>query len=355
MKNSIKNTNKIEFLIYGIVWLFILLMPFISNNNTDQINWNHFYHQWISLFFLSIIYFSNNYFLVPRHLFQKKYINYFLLALAFVLVIVGIETYIQTIIHDILRRPPPLDLMGNRNLPPPVKPLPVEFFEEFIIGILIVAASTAVKVIFKWLSEEKLRKDLEKEQLKTNLALLRHQISPHFFMNTLNNIHALVDIDTEDAKDAIVRLSTLMRYLLYDSSNSHIKLKKEIDFIQSFVSLMQIRYSDKVDIRINIPNEIPNIEVPPMLFISFLENAFKHGVSYQANSYIYFTLTIEQKQLNCIIKNSKHSIFEVQTDGYSGIGLDNIKKSLQLLYNEKYNLQIKDTKTEFEVNLTIPL
>jgi len=229
------------------------------------------------------------------------------------------------------------------------------FADNLIICILIVGAGTTIKLMSKWLNEEQLRKDVEKEQLKTNLALLRHQVSPHFLMNTLNNIHALVEIDSGKAQDAIERLSILMRYLLYDSAQSTIELKKEIDFINSFVSLMQLRHSDEVEVKIRIPDQIPEIKIPPMLFISLLENAFKHGVSYPLKSYIYLEMQIHGNSLVCNIKNRKQKTVANQFDEYSGIGLANIKKSLNLLYEQDYKLEISDKEHEFEVNLTIPL
>jgi LytS/YehU family sensor histidine kinase len=235
------------------------------------------------------------------------------------------------------------------------KPPIMAFADNLIICILLVGAGTTVKLMSKWLHEESLRKDAEKEQLKTSLALLRHQVSPHFFMNTLNNIHALVEIDSGKAQDAIERLSILMRYLLYDSAQSTIELKEEIEFINSFVSLMQLRHSDEVEIKILIPNQIPDIKIPPMLFISLLENAFKHGVSYPLKSYIYLEMQIHESSLVCTIKNSKHKTVANQFDEYSGIGLENIKKSLNLLYEQDYKLDISDQANEFEVNLTIPV
>ena len=235
------------------------------------------------------------------------------------------------------------------------KPPVMAFADNLIICILLVGSGTTIKLMTKWLNEEKLRKDAEKEQLKTNLALLRHQVSPHFFMNTLNNIHSLIEMDSEKAQDAVERLSTLMRYLLYDSAQNAIELKKEIEFINSFVSLMQLRHSDEVEVTVLIPDQIPDIKIPPMLFISLLENAFKHGVSYPMKSYIYFKLQVHENTLDCIIKNSKHKTVVNQYDEYAGIGLENIKKSLNLLFEKDYKLDISDKEKEFEVNLTIPI
>ena len=174
-------------------------------------------------------------------------------------------------------------------------------------------------------------------------------------MNTLNNIHSLIEMDSENAQDAVERLSTLMRYLLYDSAQNTIELKKEIEFIHSFVSLMQLRHSDEVEVTLLIPDQIPDIKIPPMLFISLLENAFKHGVSYPMKSYIYLEIQIHENTLGCVIKNSKHKTPANKFDEYPGIGLENIKKSLNLLYEQDYRLDISDKENEFEVNLTIPV
>jgi LytS/YehU family sensor histidine kinase len=241
------------------------------------------------------------------------------------------------------------------NPPSDLQSLLGGILNNLITALLIIGSSTAIELEFKWRSEQKLRKDAEKEQLKTNLALLRHQVSPHFFMNTLNNIHTLVEMDSEKAQDAIERLSTLMRYLLYDSAQNTIELKKEIEFIHSFISLMQLRHSDELEIKILIPDLVPDIKIPPMLFISLLENAFKHGVSYPVKSYVYLEMQIHKNTLSCNIKNSKHKTATNQYDEYSGIGLENIKKSLKLLYEQDFSLNISDKEHEFEVNLIIPV
>jgi LytS/YehU family sensor histidine kinase len=146
-----------------------------------------------------------------------------------------------------------------------------------------------------------------------------------------------------------------MRYLLYDSSQNTIELKKEIEFIKSFVSLMQLRHSDEVQVTVIVPAQIPDTKIPPMLFISLLENAFKHGVCYPLRSYIYFELQVNETSLNCIIKNSKHKATPKYQGEYSGIGLGNMKESLKLLYENDFQLNILDKENEFEVDLKIPI
>jgi hypothetical protein len=350
-------TKKRLLILYCLIWAIVFSAPYLRNlQETDAFSWNRMMGDWNHLLLYFIVFLVNIYFLVPKFLFSNKRPQYGL-AVAFCILLV---TVIDILLH-LGPRPPGGPGMGMH--PGDFQPgslfmpgsLPGIFFNNIIIGILIIGTGTAFELEYKWLSEEKLRKDIEKEQLKTNLALLRHQVSPHFFMNTLNNIHSLIEIDSEKAQDAVARLSTLMRYLLYDSAQNKIELKKEIEFINSFISLMQLRHSDEVKVTTVIPGQVPDVRIPPMLFISLLENAFKHGVSYPLKSYIYFELRISENSLNCIIRNSKHKITTDHQGDFSGIGLDNIKESLKLLYEDNFQLNILDKESEFEVDLTIPL
>jgi len=357
MKGLSLSSRKIEFLLYFLVWAFVFSVPYFSERSSGQINWNEVTKNWMHVFGYLVIFLANVYILVPRLLLKKRYRYYFVSVSVLVILVIAINLIVPT-----GKSPLPGSPSGDSNgMMPPApdvhmqKPPIMAFADNLIICILLVGAGTTIKLMSKWLSEEKLRKDAEKEQLKTSLALLRHQVSPHFFMNTLNNIHSLIEMDAAKAQDAVERLSTLMRYLLYDSAQSTIELKKEIEFIHSFVSLMRLRHSDEVEVTVLIPDQIPDIKIPPMLFISLLENAFKHGVNYPMKSYIYLEIQIDENTLDCIIKNSKHKTVTNQGDEYSGIGLENIRKSLNLLYEQDYRLDISDKENEFEVNLTIPV
>jgi energy-coupling factor transporter transmembrane protein EcfT len=357
MKGLSLSSRKIEFLLYFLVWAFVFSVPYFSERSSGHINWNEVTKNWMHVFGYLVIFLINVYVLVPKLLLKKRYLHYFVSVSVLVILVITVNLIVPS-----GKAPLPGSPSGDSNgMMPPVhearmqKPPIMAFADNLIICILLVGAGTTIKLMSKWLSEEKLRKDAEKEQLKINLALLRHQVSPHFFMNTLNNIHSLIEMDAAKAQDAVERLSTLMRYLLYDSAQNTIELKKEIEFIHSFVSLMRLRHSDEVEVTMLIPDRIPDIKIPPMLFISLLENAFKHGVSYPLKSYIYFELQIHENTIGCIIKNSKHRVVANQYDEYSGIGLENIKKSLNLLYEKDYTLDISDKENEFEVILTIPV
>jgi len=367
------NLKKLELIIYILIWFGIFSVPYFQNRQFDIVNWEKVTEEWIRMLSFLIIFVLNSFILVPKLLFQKKYLLYIIYLLITIVFVIFLSINLRLFLSstDILAMPPmnlgpgmpPMELGSKMQPPmgyrPPSVPVQKSIFmvytENFFIAALIVAAGTTLKLLSQWLVEEGRRKDIEKEQLKTELAFLRHQVSPHFFMNTLNNIHALIDINTDIAKDAVLRLSTLMRYLLYDMSKGYISLNKEIEFIESYISLMKLRFSEKVIISVDVPGKIPDIQIPPMLFISFLENAFKHGVSYQSDSFVIFKLEVKENLINCSIRNSKHIQKVKLNKKYSGIGLTNIRKSLELLYNKEYTLAINDNDNEFEVLLTIPI
>ena len=150
-----------------------------------------------------------------------------------------------------------------------------------VVLILMFAANLGIKSYFRSRDDRKRLAELEHENLEQQLEYLRYQINPHFFMNTLNNIHALVDIDPEKAKDTILELSKMMRFVLYEGNKQSVPLVRELDFIRHYITLMQLRYTDKVRIILDLPTETPDHTLPPLILISFVENAFKHGVSYQ--------------------------------------------------------------------------
>jgi hypothetical protein len=349
-------TRKAFLLLYAIIWVLVLISPYFRYMQDISPNgWNRMIGDWTNLFLLLLLFLINLFVLVPRLLFNDKRYQYFAIVGAMIFAV----AVISLIIHPVGPQQPPGRGVSPDDMQPgrPLELLPLlgTILNNLITALLIIGSSTAIELEYKWRSEQKLRKDAEKEHLKTNLALLRHQVSPHFLMNTLNNIHTLVEIDAGKAQDAIERLSTLMRYLLYDSAQNTIELKKEIEFINSFISLMQLRHSEEVKVTVVLPDRIPDMKIPPMLFISLLENAFKHGVSYPLKSRIHLELQVVEASLRCIIKNSKHKMPAKSRDEYSGIGLSNIKDSLKLLYGDDYQLNIFDGENEFEVILKIPL
>ena len=223
---------------------------------------------------------------------------------------------------------------------------------RILMGILIILANVGAKAYFQYRRKELRMEMLQKENLDQQLQYLRFQINPHFFMNTLNNIHALVDIDPEQAKSSILELSRMMRYILYEGDKPTIPLSKETEFLKHYIYLMRIRYSDSVKIDVDLPEETGNVEVPPLIFVSFVENAFKHGISYETDSFIKVSMALESDKLIFKCINSRHG---TNQDSHSGIGQSNVRKRLDLLYGQDYTLHIDNNPEIYDILLVIPV
>lgn len=225
---------------------------------------------------------------------------------------------------------------------------------NILLGFFMTGLNMGIKLLYRSLRDEQQMEELKRQNLQAEMDYLRYQINPHFFMNTLNNIHALIDIDTEYAKSAVIELSKMMRYVLYESGSETISLKKDIQFIENYIELMRIRYDSSIDIRFDYPDSIPNkVAIPPLLLIVFVENAFKHGVSYNHASFIQIRIGYRDDAVTAVISNSRH---EKSRSGTTGIGLENVKKRLALIYQDNYTLAIDDSDPAvYTVKLIIPI
>ena len=267
--------------------------------------------------------------------------------------------------------PPPKNEPGRKNEEPNAlraKPFGGPTTVAFNIMLLLLGLNVGTKYYFKSLDDRKRMKDLERDNLNQQLQYLKYQINPHFFMNTLNNIHALVDIDPEEAKHTIEVLSKLMRYVLYDADKPMAPLQKELDFLRHYIDLMRIRYTDKVRITVSLPASVPDIQVPSLLFATFVENAFKHGVSYQKDSFIEVSVRVDEmtRELDFCCNNSKKPEAEEkqekamqaaknkQNKHLGGVGLQNAVKRLKLIYGHDYELKIDANAEEHRLLLRLP-
>ena len=194
--------------------------------------------------------------------------------------------------------------------------------------------------------------ELEKQNLEHQLEYLRCQINPHFFMNTLNNIHYLIDVNPVQAQKAIRELAKMMRFVLYEENKQDVPLSHELEFIRHYITLMQLRYTDAVRIDTEIPDNVPELRIPPMILITFVENAFKHGISYRHDSFVCVTIMIHENKLHFLCRNSKANVSNGEK---TGLGLVNVRKRLDLLYGSKYNLFVTDNADIYSVKLIVPL
>lgn len=232
------------------------------------------------------------------------------------------------------------------------------FLPKLMMALLMIGSSLAVAVFFRARQDRLKFKELQAAQLQSELDYLKYQINPHFFMNTLNNIHALVDIDSELAKEAIISLSRLMRYVLYESNQSTVPLRKELSFIAQYIELMKIRTDDSVTLTYEEPeapcNSCLDAGIPPMLLISFIENAFKHGISHREPSFIDIKVKCEDDRFHFHCANSNFSRDTMKAQ-QGGVGLDNVRKRLEIIYPGRYTLNIVPTEKEFTVDLWLPI
>jgi two-component system LytT family sensor kinase len=221
----------------------------------------------------------------------------------------------------------------------------------FVLGI-----STCITVVQKWQSDAQARQSLEQQRVTSELSVLKAQINPHFFFNTLNNIYALTLLDGEQARTAIHRLSRMMRYVLYDTAGGLTLLSQEIAFVQDYITLMQLRLDERVTVTFERPEPVRDVPVAPMLLLPFLENAFKHGVAATQSSTIYVALRQPTPDvLELEVRNTLLARPSTDLAGSNGIGLVNTRRRLDLLYPDRFNLTVDDhtPANEFRVHLTL--
>jgi len=339
-----------------IVLAFIIAMPLLTvdqDNIRGRVWFNRYYFQ---LFFYCIAFYLNYLVLVP-HLFDKsKRKLYFLASALSILLILFIS---QSLVEWLMTN----NFLRNKEVPQLLNPKQLShsywrsthIFTYAISLVLIFGFGTGMRVIQQLRKKESLEKELEKTRVETELAFLKNQINPHFFFNTLNNIYALIVIDTEKAQKAVEKLSGLMRYLIYESDVSKVKLQKELDFTRNYIDLMKQRLSAKVKLDLDIQEYAPDIDIPPLIFISFIENAFKHGVSYRENSFIDISLKTREDEILFICRNSVPKKENAGEETLGGVGYANVKKRLDILYDKQYNLEHKIEDGTYEIKLRIPL
>ena len=383
-----KNQSRQENLIYLVVWSLLFATPLLSlylrtmSDDNLSFQWGEVFFIWGKFIIFLLLFLFHNFLLAPLLIQRHKRTLY----LSAITIVVTGFVFVQMNTHP---RPFPerekreffngprherddrrMD-RDDRRMPPEFhdrKPHPPFMRKEgpgrglhdiiaTVILVLMFGANLGSKLYFRTRSDQRKLHELEKQNLEQQLEYLKYQINPHFFMNTLNNIHALVDIDPEKAKDTILELSKMMRFVLYEGDKKGVPLSREFDFIRNYITLMKLRYTDKVSIVIDLPAEVPDKQIPPLMLITFIENAFKHGISYQHPSFIDVRVTLSDpsasaSRLSFTCRNSKA---DKPNEEKGGVGLKNVKQRLNLLYDNNYTLNIKDETDVYNVELTIPL
>lgn len=366
MSMNVKS-SKYEHIIYLSIWVAVFIISFVIVGDKIVAGDTH---QWKVVwrilresvpFFIAFI--IHAYIIIPLFLEKHKYITYAVL-LALMICIFGVNSYIthsrrhqerEKIEQFIDSSDKPIEIHGRR---PPVMRIPPPVVVDLSLLVLLIGANLLVRLTFTRSERQKRMSVLKQEITKAELENLKSQVSPHFFMNVLNNIHGLIEIDQARAQEMVLELSNMMRYVLYDCASSLTTIQKEIGFIENYVKLMSARYpSTKLDIHLNLSNtlEYGSKKIPPLIFIVFIENAFKHGISFSQEepAFIDIDFDIKDDALHFVCRNRINEI----TDRVRkpGIGLKNISRRLEVIYGKKYSLNIKNDTSIYNVDLKIPL
>ena len=220
------------------------------------------------------------------------------------------------------------------------------------VFLLVMTVGTCITVVQRWLNTEQNRKETENEKLNTELSFLKSQINPHFFFNTLNNIYSLAIVRSEKTAPAVMKLSAIMRYILTETERNLVPLDNEVEFIHNYIDLQQVRLTDKVQVDFTITANTGELLIAPLIFIPFVENAFKYGVSTKEKSSITIKLETDGSNIKFTASN-----FIVQSENTmlenTGIGINNVKRRLELLYPGKHSLVVKEENGFYFVNLQI--
>ena len=373
--------RKKESLVYLTLWAILFIAPlastyidYASSTVDDSFPWRHLWHIWMQYLIFLVAFLIHNYLLAPLLLYQQKRLLYGS-AVALLLSVFVVVQCADKPDHGRgeRHRPPMHHAMNHERMSPPDDipphrpddvpelrgprdphgPISEHDVAATIIFLLMIGMNLGAKYYFRHREDRERLAQLERENLEQQLEYLKYQINPHFLMNTLNNIHALIDIEPEQAKESIVELSKIMRFVLYEGSKQKVPLRQELIFLDNYIQLMRIRVADQVDISVDMPQIVPDHDIPPLIFITFVENAFKHGVSYQRHSFINIKIeTCETGWLHFLCTNSKVPQGE---DPHGGVGLANVKRRLELIYGSAYRLDISDKADTYTVDLTLPL
>jgi hypothetical protein len=351
--------NKLKIMLHLAFWAVVIILPwFMFSGNLEQPGFfeGRYY---LRLLNGGVLFYLTYFFLVPKLYLNNRRLYFYISVLLAIGFLFGATELISNWMFpdDLLREH--MDMIREKVAAEGFKfngPSPsMRYLNSILASILIAALAMGLRITEAYSEKEKQNRELEKEKLAADLGLLKNQVSPHFFFNTLNNIYALIESGSPDAGTAVLKLSKMMRYVLHDSEENRVTLDQEMAFMNHYIDLMRLRLSEKVKISVDFRPHSGEIRIPSMMFISFIENAFKHGISYREPSFIEISLKTSATDLIFTCNNSRFTEHDHTMAESSGIGLENIKKRLNLIFQERHMLDISDNPTSFNVLLTIKL
>ena len=319
--------QRLKYFLHVVFWAYMFLSPMQYLRGTG-IPIVQYVMNCMSPLLLMVVFYVNYIWLTPRYFVEGKH-RYFLIINTFMVFAFALVLYYwMDFTHELFQNSP------TQRRTPDSLDFFLLFVRDTINFIIFATAATCIKLAQQWYWAEKALKDADAARIDAELSNLRNQINPHFLLNTLNNIYALTAFDTPRAQEAIQELSKMLRHILYDYQQPTVSLRDETEFIGNYVKLMKIRLPQSVDVTYNVQCSA-DIEVAPMLFISLVENAFKHGVSPTEPSFIHVTIEADKQHIVCDIQNSNHPKAAGDHSGH-GIGLQQVARRLELAYYEQY-------------------
>lgn len=375
LKTTKMNYRK-EHIIYTLMWIALYLSPLMgiymrmSGNPHIVFSWDEIINAWEFNTVWIVLFAIHNFLLVPLLIIKRRTGLYAALAVALLVAAMFTLSAIRPSHRKMHHAPQRYEccrynckcseMKASKRQPPQKRDGgPLMMFRPgemvaFFGGLLLMGMNLGVKLYFRSQEATKAITQIEKHALERQLQYLKYQVNPHFLMNTLNNIHALVDIDPERAKASVVELSKLMRYVLYEGNNRLTPLSREVQFLRNYVQLMSMRYTGNVSISLDVPEVLPDSMLPPLLLVIFVENAFKHGISYRTKSFVEISLQPHGDRLLFSCRNSRPEI-KHDENMKGGVGLSNVRRRLDLLFPDNYTLDIKEQEDTYTVHLDIPL
>jgi two-component system LytT family sensor kinase len=330
--------------VYNLVmWVGVVLFFSLINSTGDVRFWEQVKYEAVNcLFYAVIVYFVWNY-LIPNYLSPNKFSTFILLMV--------LSVVLLTPIHNLA-----IYLMYSGN----------EVFQRsfvegqwktYVSNLLIACIATAAQTVRDWAWHRRQVAELENQNMRSELSFLKSQINPHFLFNTLNSIYALSLKKSDLAPDMVLKLSDMMRYMLYESNERRVLLSKEIGYLNNYIDLERLRYGGGADIRLDVQGDPAEYTIAPLLFINFVENSFKHGLSNKASeaSYVHISFEIGQQALIFVCSNSIREQSSTLPTQVGGIGLHNVKRRLDLLYPKQYQLDMQTADNHYTVTLKINL
>jgi len=326
----------LHFIYWILAWFFLNLLFGYG----ELLNRLSVYYSFVILLITAGVTYLIIGYLIPRFLFKGRY-GLFLIYLLFT-IIVSLDLELITVMFFLVYEKFQVLIYHTRDI-----------YSMLAGTYFIVFLSAGIKLTEYWFSEQQRRQVAMKEKVETELKLLKSQIHPHFLFNTLNNIYALALQKSDQAPDAIIKLSELLDYLLYHGENEHVPLLKEIELIDHYIELEKLRYGDRLQASFEKIGDPGKVKIAPVLLLPFVENAFKHGISQSRNRvWLRIRLEISDRSINFHIENSKPGITSKVSSG-GGIGLENLKRRLAILYENRYTLEIFDKENIYSVQLNL--